>query len=296
MFEISTVLCPVDFTPLSGRAVALAIRLCRRFGARLVLEHNLEPGPPSYLTVSWMWSETHKGVKDHREEQAQERLRELLEAVPREVPREARLTKGPLDQALLLVARELGADLVVMGTHGGSSAEHRSLTELVIAGSPCPVLTTTEECGEEGLCQLGDGGHELQLVVPVDFSLRSRAALAYACELAGRLPCRLHLVHVAGAVSGAEERALEQRLAGLVPDPCAGRADWRVMTGAAPRGIAGYSREVGADVIVMGVRPKNLLQRLASGTTAFDMLHDPTCPVWFVPAGRREGHQQAAAG
>ena len=43
---IHTVLCPTDFSPLSQRAVSLAARICRRFGARLVLEHNLDPRPP----------------------------------------------------------------------------------------------------------------------------------------------------------------------------------------------------------------------------------------------------------
>lgn len=296
MLEIRTVLCPIDFTPLSDRGLELAIRMCQRFGARLVLEHNLEAGPPDYLTVSWMWSEEHKGIKDHGEEEALRRLEGVLDRVPRSIPREAKLTRGPVDQALLYLAREIPADLVVMGTHGWSSAEHRSLTEQIITASPCPVLTTTEGCGTEGLCQIGEAKAALQVVVPVDFSLRSRAALGYAFALAETLPAHLHLVHVAGPRSQDEPWHLDQRLEELIPDEHREHTDHRVVEGAVAESLARLGREMQAHVMVMGVRPKGLLQRFASGVTAFEMLHDPTCPVWFVPAEGKTWGREVVAG
>jgi hypothetical protein len=51
---IRTVLCPTDFTPLSDCAVSLATRICQWYGASLVLEHNLDARPPSFLSVEWM--------------------------------------------------------------------------------------------------------------------------------------------------------------------------------------------------------------------------------------------------
>jgi len=54
MSTIKTVLCPVDFSPLSERSVHLATEICRRTGAKLVLEHNLECCPPASLGVGWM--------------------------------------------------------------------------------------------------------------------------------------------------------------------------------------------------------------------------------------------------
>jgi universal stress protein A len=295
MLPVETVLCPVDFSPVSEGALRLATRLCRRFSARLVLEHNLLPGPPSYLTVSWMWSETHPEAS-HAEAEAERRLKALLATLPREVRPEAKLTRGPLDEALLFLARQLSADLIVMGSHGAGNLDHRSVTEQILAAAPCPVLTWSEGQSGERLLAAGEGeGASLATVVPVDFSDRSAAALAYAWGLAERLPLAVHLVHVAGAGErllpagappGQEVEAAKARLAALVPARFARRASWRVVEGEPGEAIAGFAREVGADLIVMGVRGKRLLARPSAGAAACQVLHGSACPVWFVPAGR----------
>ena len=53
MLSVRTVLCPVDFSSATPRQVELAVDLCRAFGARLVLHHNvIEVAIGS--GVSWM--------------------------------------------------------------------------------------------------------------------------------------------------------------------------------------------------------------------------------------------------
>ena len=59
MSEIKTVLCPVDFSPASEVELNLATQLCERFGARMILQHNIDDVPPVYLANAWMYSETH---------------------------------------------------------------------------------------------------------------------------------------------------------------------------------------------------------------------------------------------
>lgn len=308
MLEIRTVLCPVDFTPLSERAVAMAVHICERFGARLVLEHNLDPGPPNYMAVSWMWSETHDCEDKERAAVAPERLCELLAAIPDSIPNEAKLTRGPVDASLFYLARELPADLLVMGSHGWSSAEHKSLTEQIIADSPCPVLTITDE-GDEAeeaslFTEVGKEARPLSVVVPVDFSLRSHAALSYTYAMAAKVPAEIHLLHATGRTvdkPAARERAEEEmrlaklRLSGLIPEEHEEHAHTHVVCSEATAAITHLSREIEADLIVMGARPKSFLQRFTSGATAFEVLHHRTCPVWFVPAGRKQWSQEPAA-
>ena len=51
--------------------------------------------------------------------------------------------EGPARTGILDVAREIGADLIVMGTHGRSGFQHAllgSVAERVVHHSPCPVL------------------------------------------------------------------------------------------------------------------------------------------------------------
>ena len=41
MTDTRIVLCPIDFSELSRRELALATEVCATFGARLVLHHNI---------------------------------------------------------------------------------------------------------------------------------------------------------------------------------------------------------------------------------------------------------------
>lgn len=44
MISIKTVLCPVDFSPITGRVLGLAIQVSQLFNSKLVLHHSNENG------------------------------------------------------------------------------------------------------------------------------------------------------------------------------------------------------------------------------------------------------------
>src|SRR5689334_14335911 len=118
MIRIRTVLCPIGFDDLDPREVALAVDVCRAFGARLVLHHNLGNAPPG-ASMSWMWQQAHPNARS-TEERAAERLRELLASLPADVRAEAHISAGVAGPAILEMERQVEADLVVMATHGAS--------------------------------------------------------------------------------------------------------------------------------------------------------------------------------
>jgi nucleotide-binding universal stress UspA family protein len=190
MPPITTILCPLeaDVTPVSETAVRSAVEVCKRFGGRLVLEHNVDPVPPPSLGVGWMWSEGRETGVEERTERARENFRRLFATVPDSVPVEGKLTRGPIVAAVLQLAEETGADLIVMGSHGPSSAEHESLTEQIVTQSACAAMTTKTDA-----LYLGSDG---QIIVAVDFSPASEGALRYAFAIAERVPANLVLLHV----------------------------------------------------------------------------------------------------
>jgi universal stress protein A len=308
--KFKTVLCPVDFSQLSERELHLAVQICRRYGARLIIEHNLDPRPPNYMAVTWMWSESHEGREEDKAAAAQRQLRELLDRLPHDLPREAKLTRGPIDQGLLLLARELPADLIVMGSHGWSTPEHRSLTEQVIVGAPCPVLTLTEGCRDSSLfaSEPDAAGEQVPVVVPVDFSRHSLAAMEQAFEMAAELPWRCSLLYVEGReTSGGEAESgrarqrerlekAKERLRALVPDALTGRVDLRAVAGVPTDEIVELARRVQAALVFMGTHHKGMLRRLLGGSTSCEVLHKSPCPVWFIPrGGKANGRRKGAA-
>lgn len=238
-----------------------------------------------------MWSEEHEGEEEGKAERATRRVKELLARVPQAVPREARLTRGPVELGLLHIARELPADLMVMGTHGKSSAEHASLTERLILEAPCPVLTLGEGYQPAAVLEAmaGTAPETMNVVIPIDFGAASEAVLDYGLELAERMPHHIVLVHAVEPGPGSERQAAVARdqLATRVPEAMASRVTVDVRAQETAAAILEVVRETSAIFILMAAERRSLLKRFLFGDTTRSVLHGGSCPTLFLPPGHR---------
>ena len=290
MEGIRTILCPVDFTAVSEETVHLAANLCRQMKAKLILHHNLGVRPPGFLSVNWMVSEETGEREQRKESEVPERLEKLFEQLPDDIEYEARVTRAPLDMAVLEVAKVLPADLIVMGSHGWSTPAHRSLTEKVILRAPCTVMTTGEKCGgpETWFKPRPEPANELEVLLPVDFSPRTPVQVGFAFELMPWMPHRLTLLNVLhNGLSEADRQVARERLEALVPERYADRVGTMVKTGKPSQAIVEAASEVGALFILLAAHRKGPLRKMLFGTATVEVLHDSPCPVWFVPEGWR---------
>jgi hypothetical protein len=62
MIAIRIVVCPVDFSAATDRQVKLAADVCRAFGARLVLHHNITDVSVG-AGIGWMWHADHSSPR-----------------------------------------------------------------------------------------------------------------------------------------------------------------------------------------------------------------------------------------
>ena len=299
MLDIRTVLCPVDFSAVVNRELQLATQICHRFGAKLVVQHDLENLPPTYLATHWMYSETHLHQEEDKERAAERMLQDVFAKLPPSVKPEGRMTRGPLDLSILYLAKELPADLIVMATHGKSTLEHVSATERVVAQTPCPVLTIKDSGTETLVPDLSPEATNQEVLIPLDFTMHSPRMLEYAFALMDALPITLNLVHVEGAImwndirSATSESLSEHRrhrlevaqahLKSLVPVNLAHRVNLHVRLGSTVEEICNYASSIHASLIIMGVHPKGLIDKLLTGATSYGVLHRARCPVLFVP-------------
>jgi universal stress protein A len=290
--EVKTVLCPVDFSPISLRNLRMAVEVCKRVGARLVIHHNLDVRPPGFLSVAWMWSEDKEAGEEEKVAQVPDRFQELFDLIPEGVEYEAKVTRGPLEETLLFVARGLPADLIVMGSHGKSGAEHDSLTEKIIIKAPCSVLTIGEGYVPEAVFDAEDNppAEQMTMLVPVDFTPQGLGVLGAAIDLANDMPHRVEVLHVVvqtGSGDAAQEEreveAARQRLQSLIPDSMAGQVSVQVKIGGPAETVLSTAKEVDALAIIMGAHGKGMLKRFLFGTTTMTILHGAECPVWFMP-------------
>jgi nucleotide-binding universal stress UspA family protein len=151
-----------------------------------------------------------------------------------------------------------------------------------------------------------------RVLVPVDFSARSRAAVEYAAGLAALVQAEVHLLHVVPAPSPMHIAAdvwlgrdvpqpspvaiavARERLEELIVSCDRGEMVpvLRVAAGDPAATIVRLAVELAADVIVMGTRSNYGLRDLAKGSVAQRVISCSPCPVL---AFGREVMQHVAA-
>ncbi|HHT9152438.1 MAG TPA: universal stress protein [Candidatus Hypogeohydataceae bacterium YC40] len=141
MINFKKILCPVDYSECSGKAMRYAAGMALKDSARLYLMYVvdsrvLDYGGPVYETAYIPDSGTIARLEE-----------KLKESVPREVRGEIQVetvvTIGIPVEEILKAARDKEVDIIVMGTHGRTGIAHAvmgSVAENVVRHAPCPVL------------------------------------------------------------------------------------------------------------------------------------------------------------
>lgn len=137
------ILLPTDFSDCSSRAAAVARRIAERFGARVSVLHVLDE--PVALDPMFRGDVPVELLRTRMEQFARESMDAFLAAHFSGFENfDTMLASGIPYREIVKAAREKGADLIVIGTHGRTGVEHvlfGSTAEKVVRTGPCPVLT-----------------------------------------------------------------------------------------------------------------------------------------------------------
>ncbi len=299
MLRIRTILFPTDFSECSRQAFAHALFLAEQHEARLhlfhaVVLHDDDPANPEQRFPG------SRELFATLFEVAGSQLASLVELhKERPVDIQEFSSRGVSAADLILEhAHEHDVDLIVMGTHGRRGPARLFLGSVaaeVVRSSRAPVLTLRE---------LG-GGRPLEaierILVPIDFSEHSRAALRHATELAGSYQAHLELLHViqqpvypyfyapvpamapVGEVQGLRQRGLRalEKLVEQVGDPGIGH-DLEIVDGHPASEIVDFARERECDLIVTATHGLTGLERLLLGSTSEQIVRTSPVPVLMV--------------
>jgi len=138
-FPYRKILCPVDFDDNSMSALEMAAEIARQSDGTVYVFHVVPMIiPPTGLPV---YVDLYKG----QEEAAQQKLQEIGRKRLSGVKFELSTHLGEPAGAILKTAKKIGADLIVMATHGRRGFSRffiGSVAEIVLREAPCPVLTT----------------------------------------------------------------------------------------------------------------------------------------------------------
>jgi nucleotide-binding universal stress UspA family protein len=140
------ILCPLDFSKHSNRALDMACDLAREHQAHLTVMHAYVipayPLPEGYVLAS---SETVAEILSKTQQAMNAAKQKAVEAGVANV--EVVMSEGAPFTEIVRVAREQNSDLIVIATHGRSGIKHAllgSVTEKVVRKAPCAVLAVRD--------------------------------------------------------------------------------------------------------------------------------------------------------
>lgn len=302
MVEIKRIVCPIDFSDFSRRALDYAIAIARWYEAQVTAVHVHPVGVPPAA-----WAPGAPAVIEPIVLSTVDRellTRELTAFVNAEraesVPVDIRVAEGSVWREILALVNTTAADLLVLGTHGRSGFERLllgSVTEKILRAAPCPVLTVPH--GAPEAVPIVPGLFK-RILCAIDFSPTSSRAVTWAASLAQEADAELLLLHVLEAPvvtelegfppSGLEayRRDYEQwsgtRLREAVPETVRTSCTVKEVTsvGKVHREILRVAREHRSELIVMGVAGHRGVGDRVFGSTTQHVVRAAVCPVLTV--------------
>lgn len=143
--NIRNILCPVDFSGPSRRALKDAVIFARRFAAELIVLSVYKPIAPSSFFFSYNWEEENTQIAFKHIAQFNEFLKDFN---LKDVRWKKEVRRGKPEEEILAEIAESDIDLLIMGTTGRGGLSRvliGSVTENVIRDVPCTFLTTKSQ-------------------------------------------------------------------------------------------------------------------------------------------------------
>lgn len=291
--RITDIVVATDGSDPAAAAVDAAIGVAAGTGATLHACTVVNPFPTGQSLAD---------LRKHREE-ADDRVESIAaRADEAGVEAVATVREGMPADELLAYVDEVGADMVVLGTHGRGGARRvllGSVAETVVRTADVPVLVVHGNGVEP---EWGTGS---RLLVATDGSDAVAPAERVGVDLAATLGARLTavsavdqaraLTDAGGGVLTNEtiesvRRALTDRATDAVDraldraEEAGVDADGEVVDGEPSRAVCGYARDADADLIIVGTHGRTGVRRVVLGSVAERVLRAADRPVLVVPA------------
>lgn len=292
----TVIVCAIEFSAAGSSAVARALALARWHEAELHVVHvgpHRRSGNSAFSTTA-------------SDDALSARLRAFVESVNGERIHVCTVVlHGDPVKTLLGYAHMISADLVVVGQNGRRGSYYWStgaFAEEVAQGVQCPTImvpsTATHDADADGSFS--------NIICGVDFSPTSDLAVHRALSLAQQSRGRLTLLHVLegfpyeSVYSGSrafrlieEYRARVERvrreLRARVPSEALNwcEVETEAVSGVPGEAIVAMALARRADLIVIGMAPRTMLQRIVMRSTVAAVLRHARCAVLTVPARPR---------
>jgi nucleotide-binding universal stress UspA family protein len=295
--NFNNILCATDLSDLSSIAISSGVALAKAFDAKLFVCHIVDLSTTAaYGDIIFAPLELQNKTIGYTHEQLEQIMQNQT------LNWEPLVTAGhPPDEISKFVAMHQ-IDLVVSATHGRSGLKRvflGSVTERLMRVLPCPLLIVRSL--EDVSAPVGGPSLRFKkILVGCDFSSFSALAFQYGLSLAQDFEAELHLVHVierplykdilkSGASPGVSSEKklhdqLSEKLSKMIPKESVAwcRPKTTLLAGRPYEEIIKYALLNSIDLIVLGIRGRNLIEVLLTGSTTDRVSRQGPCPVLSV--------------
>ncbi|HRO48722.1 MAG TPA: universal stress protein [Hyphomicrobium sp.] len=282
---MKTILAAVDLREDTGQVLARAAQLSMQHTAQVVVQHVIEGTCDAESTV-------HEAM----EQKARGTLQTAVDAAGFTVPSTLQVEFGVPHACVTQAARERCADIILIGPGQPSTMVEQvlgSTADRIVRTSPDPVLVVRNRSAHP----------YRRVVVAMDFSPQSEAALEAARRLAPNAPTELvHAFEIplpfeqamlrSGASSEDVERFRQARINDYYRQLLemarrhALRDSVSVLRGLPGPALVELTRKYRVDLIVLGSQGRNAVVQALLGSVAKRLLSEAGCDVLVVGHGR----------
>ena len=273
------ILVPTDMSELASVALRYAALFRDRLGSRISLLYADETWLP--VDVFEMPLGYYLEHAPQAKAKLQQKLREYIaEVLPGSNNIETQVVQDSPSRAIVQTAKEMKADLVIMGTHGRHGWRRAllgSVAENVLHEIDRPVLTVTPA--------VTSAPDIRRVVCPVNFTYVARQSLEHATQIAEAFDAELVIVYVAEGVQPPKLPEVEAAFSLWVDPAMRGRARYKLVVvgdGDAAECVLSTVADVEADLIVLGAQHKFFHDATVLGTTTNRVIRFARCPVLTV--------------
>jgi nucleotide-binding universal stress UspA family protein len=277
-FNTSRILIPVDFSETSLLAIKHGAFIAKESNAALYLLHVVG----THYVSQNMFLPSVTLDQGHIEQKATEKLAELAEEIKAEhqVDSNIVIKVGTPANEVSKVAREIGASLIVMGTHGYSPLEELvigSVALKVITRAHCPVMAMSNVANHKGYSRI---------VIPIDTTVNSRQKVHFALEMGKKFNATVHALGLLASDEENEKPGMELILKQIKilaeEEGTSFKSDLALGVKNRATSTVNYAKSIGADLIIIMTDQDAELSGFFLGPYSQQVIHLSHVPVIAV--------------
>jgi nucleotide-binding universal stress UspA family protein len=277
MKDSFTILCPIDFSECSLNAIEYASRIGEQYRGKLVLFHVLNK--EDYLKLSPYDTEGR-----YQADFVHEKLQNLQKAVLNEsVPKglqdcEIAKQEGKIVQGTIDFAKEIRADLIVVGTEGVNELREN------IIGSRASRLVEQSEIDILVVPRKVFFKPPRKLVYASDYLEEDKLAIQKVCELASFFNSEIDIVHISNSHKAIDKSLHQTMVEEIQPFVRYEKINYvlKAYRDDLALGLENYLGKAKGDILVTLSKKKSFFEQIFSKNLSKKMSYFLSKPLWVI--------------